>query len=186
VVTKRTGRPPGRPRKPRPPRRSKPGRPPQDFRHDPDRYAIALLDAMLVLEMGSRFDCARAVAVWLVGWEAAEQRASVEHPGFVVTNWRAKPTRPGAAAATVKGKALTLLQKQSRPADFRREMLAQAFDLVLRARNREATAKLAPIVFQMAAMVGEGEFGARVMVPMMIAKFATTSNAEAGSRPGFR
>jgi hypothetical protein len=183
MVTKRTGRPPGRPRKARPPRRPKAGRPPQGFRHDPDRYAIGLLDAMLALGKGSRFDCARAVAVWLVGLEADEQHVSAEHPGLMVTNWWADHTRPGATAATVKGKAHTLLKKQRRRSGpferHWREMMAQAFDMVIRARDREAAAKLKPIVFQMAAAVGEGEFADRVMLRMMDAKFDWTVRAGA-------
>jgi hypothetical protein len=58
-------------------------------------------------------------------------------------------------------------------------MMAQAFDMVIRARDREAAAKLKPIVFQMAAAVGEGEFADRVMLRMMDAKFDWTVRAGA-------
>jgi hypothetical protein len=177
VVTKRTGRPPGRPRKARPPRRPKAGRPPRGFRHDPDRYAVALLDAFLALEMGSRFACARAVAVWFVGLEADEQHKSAEHPGLMVASWRANRTRRDATAATVKGKAQTLLEKERRRSGLFeqnwRALMAQAFDMILRVRDREAAAKanLMPVVFQLAAAAGEGEFAARVMLPMLAGKF---------------
>ena len=178
MVTKRTGRPPGRPRT-RPPRRPKVGRPPQDFRQDPDRHAVALLDAMLARRMGSRLDCACAVAVWLVGLEGDAPHESAEHPGLMVTNWWANRTRSGAVAATVKGKALTLLKKERRRSGpFERnwrEMMAQAFDMVMHARDRESAAKRMLVVFHMAAAVGEGEFAMRIMLPMMAAKFAIIS-----------
>lgn len=132
---------------------------------------------MLALKMGERFDCARAVAVWLVGLEGDEQHESVEYPGLVVTNWWANCTRRGATAATVKGKAQTLLEKERRRSGLFeqnwRALMAQAFDIILRARNREAAAaaKLMPVVFQLAAAAGEGEFAARVMLPMLAGKF---------------
>jgi hypothetical protein len=86
-------------------------------------------------------------------------------------------------AATVKGKALTLLKKERRRSGpFERnwrEMMAQVFDMVIRVRDQEAAAKLKPIVFQMAAVVGEGEFAVRFMLPMMAAKFAIMSDTGA-------
>ena len=53
--------------------------------------------------------------------------------------------------------------------------MAQAFDMVMHARDRESAAKRMPVVFHMAAAVGEGEFAMRIMLPMMAAKFAIMS-----------
>jgi GAF domain-containing protein len=89
MVTKPTGKPVGRPRKPRPPRRACAGRPTLPFRNDPDRYAVALLDAMLALEMGSERACAMGIAALQVGIEAGSRRILNER---VVTNWHRKHT----------------------------------------------------------------------------------------------
>ena len=103
MVTKPTGKPVGRPRKPRPPRRARAGRPTLPFRKDPDCYAVALLDAMLALEMGSERACAMGIAALQVGTETGSRRIL---NGRVVTNWHRKHTRPGSMAATLRGREI--------------------------------------------------------------------------------
>jgi hypothetical protein len=171
MTTKPTGRPVGRPRKPRPPRRPRVGRPAQPFLEDPDRYAIALLDAMLALEMGSARACAMGVAVWQVGSQADPPRVLA---GRVVTNWERRRTRKNSTAGTLEGRAVTLRTKQRRSCTEQegrwRVAMAKAFTLVLRARD-PAAVKLA--ILAHAISIGEGEFAGRVMLPMLDAKFSS-------------
>jgi hypothetical protein len=174
MVSKPTGRPRGRPRKERPPRRPKAGRPPLRFRDDPDRYAVALLDALLALDMGSEYACSMGVAAWLVGLDGDPAR--VRSDGLTSTNWWRRRTRGGVSAGTLQGKAATLKQKRRRcrslgEAAWRRAMAA-CFMLTIGARNPE-TAK--PAILDRAASVGEREFAERVMLPMVAAKFTSKS-----------
>jgi hypothetical protein len=167
VVSKPTGRPVGRPRKPRPPP-GPVGRPPRPFQSDPDRYAVALLDAMLALEIGSERACAIAVAAWQVGIPLEEQPDRI--------TWANAPTLGGSMAATLAGRADTLRGKQRRhccedDAAWRRAM-ANIFMLALRARDR-ARAKQA--ILQRADMVDEGEFARTVIWPMVDHKFGAES-----------
>ena len=171
MVSKRTGRPVGRPRKLRPPRRPRAGRPLRVFLQDADRYAVALLDAMLAIELGPERACALAIAAWEVGIEG---NPPLVLPGQVSTNWERRRTKMGANAATLEGRAATLRGKQRcRPRDpqdviWRRAMGA-AFMLVLQARDPE-TAR--PVILQRAESVGEGEYARRKMLPMLYAKFS--------------
>jgi hypothetical protein len=166
MVSKPTGRPIGRPRKPRPPRRSRAGRPPQLFPRDPDRYAVALLDALDTLEAGSGRACAAAVTAPLLD---------------VLQTYSRRPT------TGLEGLALTLRSKQRRIGNRAtktldpterwvaclieinwRRVMGSAFMLALGAQDRIA-AKQA--ILQRAETVGEGEFARTVMWPMVDAKF---------------
>jgi hypothetical protein len=127
---------------------------------------------MLALEMGSERACSIAVAAWEVGVPLQAQ-----HAGW--TSWALKPTRMGATAATLEGRAATLRGKQRRPcgandAVWHRAM-GSAFMLVLGARDPEA-AKLA--IIARAESVGEGDFARRVMLPMLAAKFPLNPSPE--------
>ena len=166
MVTKPTGRPVGRPRKPRLPRCARPGRPPQRFLDDPDRYVVALLDAMLALEMGSERACAVAVADQLLTvLETRRPRPTTGQEGLALT-LRSKQRRIGNRATK------TLHSKQRHfasliEANWRRTM-GSAFMLALCAADC-AAAKQA--ILQRAEAVGEGEFARTVMWPMVDAKF---------------
>jgi RNA polymerase sigma factor (sigma-70 family) len=61
-MTEPSGRPRGRPRKERPPRPSREEKFARAFLCDPDRFAVALIDAMLKLERGTARACVRVVA----------------------------------------------------------------------------------------------------------------------------
>ena len=137
------------------------GRPSQPFKQDPDRYAVALLDAMLALEMGSERACALTIAAWQVG------RQLEARPGRIT--WAMTPTLPGAKAATLVGRANTMRGKQRRPCDLEdaswRTAMASAFMLALAAKDPEAAK---PAVILRAKSVGENEFATRIMLPMLI------------------
>jgi hypothetical protein len=139
VVSKKTGRQVGRPRKvpvPAPSREQKLAR---KFLTDPDRHAVALLDAILALEMGSKRDCATAIAAQLIGVAGEPPQISIGRPGFICTSWERNRTRRGATAGTLEGRASTLRFKQNR---FRsaaemvwRKNMASAFMLAIGARD---------------------------------------------------
>jgi hypothetical protein len=138
VVTKPTGRPRGRPRKERPPKPSSEARFARRFLRDPDRFAVAMLDAVLALAAGSERDCALAIAVLLVGVEGDQPRPDGAR---TVTNWLTDLTRRGAKAATPEGRASTLRVKQGRcrssvEASWRKA-IASAFMLAIGACDRE-------------------------------------------------
>jgi hypothetical protein len=140
------------------------------FQEDSDRYAVALLDAMLALEMGSERGCAVAVATWLVGVEFyGPHRPSA----FAVTGWAINRTEARASAGTLEGKAATLRIKQRRcrsPAEGHwRKVMAEAFMLTIGARD-QAAAKAA--VLQRAGTIGEAEFALTVLWPMIDARFS--------------
>jgi hypothetical protein len=173
VVTPRTGRPRGRPRKPASPakpRRSV-GHPPLSFSDDPDRYRVACLDALLALGIGSERACARALAALDVAIEDGAEKFAPD--GRVVTTWKRFTTRVGATAATPDGRAETLREKQRRcrspeEANWRRAM-SFCFKVALHPRDR-LRAKAG--VLTLATVVGEGDFAQRVLWPMIDARFS--------------
>ena len=121
---------------------------------------------MLALEMGTERECSIAVAAWEVGVPLQEQRG-----GW--TGWALKPTRLGATAATLEGRAATLRGKQRRvPRSLEevtwRRAMGSAFMLVLGARDRAATKKE---ILRHAETVGEGESARAVLWRMVDAKF---------------
>jgi hypothetical protein len=169
VVSKRTGRPVGRPRKPRPPSLSSEQKLIRKFLNDPDRHSVALLDAMLALEMGTEHACAKSIIVWQVGIERPPRRSKA---GRVVTNWERRHTKGGARAATLEGRVATLRAKRGRIRSGEevlwRTAMASAFMLVLGARDPDA---VKTAIIRRAESVGEGDFARRVMLPMLTAKF---------------
>jgi hypothetical protein len=142
MVSKPTGRARGRPRKPAVPKpQRRVGRPKLDFHQNRYRYAVALLDAMLALDMAaSERDCAKAVAVWLVGVEGRAARLSPDHP-HIVTNWEQNRTLRGATAGTLEGCVASLREKRRQCRSLGeaiwRRCMASAFMIVLGARDRE-------------------------------------------------
>lgn len=178
VVSKRTGKPVGRPRKPRSPPLSREQKLAQKFLRDDDRYATALLDAQLALEMGSERACAMAITTMEVGVEGNPQRVSGE--GRIITNWELARTIRGAKAGTLEGRASTLRVKQGRVRSVKegrwRKAMAFAFMLVLGAR-RDSEALRSAIVAR-AESVGEVEFARWFMLPMLAAKFPSNPSPE--------
>ena len=178
MVSKPTGRPIGRPRKQRSPPPSREQKLAQKFLRDGDRYAVALLDAKLALEMESERACAVSVAVWQVGIEVDPPRVSDD--GRIVTNWGRERTQKGAQAATLEGRAVTLRAKQRRTRSAAeciwRTAMASAFMLVLGARCNSEAARSA--IVARAESVGEGEFARWFMLPMLAAKFSSNPSPE--------
>jgi hypothetical protein len=175
MVSRRTGRPRGRPRKPKPPPQAH-GRPKYKFARDPDRYVVALLDAMLMLEMGSERACAMGIAAQAVGWQGRRPTLSIVHPGLIVTNWR-KQTKPGIRKPkTLEGRAAVLREKRRRaptnpiePAGRWRQVMGWCFKAVLAAGDAKTT-KAA--VARWADLIGEGAFARQVLYSMIDAKFS--------------
>jgi hypothetical protein len=173
MVTPRTRRPRGRPRKPveaKPCRGA--GRPALSLLVDPDRYRIACLDALQSLGINSKRACAMLLASLDVGVSGgAEKRAP---DGRVISTWLKAPTLAGATAASVEGRAASLREKQRRQghsseeANWRKAM-AYCFKVALHPRDRER-AKTG--VFTLATVVGEGDFAQRVLWPMIDARFS--------------
>ena len=178
VVSKRTGKPVGRPRKPRLPPPSREQKLARKFLKDPDGYAGALLDAMLALRMGSERACAMGIAAMVVGVEGNPQRVSGD--GRVITNWELGRTIRGSKAGTLEGRASTLRVKQGRIRSAEesrwRTTMASAFMLVLCARC-DSEAVRSTIVAR-AESVGEDDFARRVMLPMLAAKFPLNPSPE--------
>ena len=108
MVTKRTGRPRGRPRNPPPSKPPQPrGRPKfSSIRDDPDRFEIALLDAMLALRWGSERTCATAIVTTMLAAEVDSPRVRAD--GYVVTSWQ----WIGGRAATIEGRVSTLRKER--------------------------------------------------------------------------
>jgi hypothetical protein len=177
LVSKRTGRPVGRPRKPQPPPPSREQKLARKFLRDADRYAVALLDAMLALEVGSQRACAMGVAAWQVGIEGDPPRVS--NDGLVVANWERRRTRTGSLAATLRGRESTLRAKQRRTGSAEerawRTAMASAFMIVLGAHGWVAAK---PPIVARAESVGEGKFARCVMLPMLAAKFSSNPSPE--------
>lgn len=181
MVTKRTGRPRGRPRKVRPPAR-RVGRPSLNLRADPDRYAIAYLDAMLGLRLASESACAKALAIWQLAKAGNPPKLSVDRR-HVITNWRGIKDRPGerddllpgARAGTIRGRVATFRNKRRhyrspRDLEYRTRMSA-AFRAV--SASEIADTEVAKwVALLAAALVGEEEFARRVLWPMIDARFS--------------
>jgi hypothetical protein len=169
MATGRTGRPVGRPRKKRQPPLTAEQKRTREFLKDPDRYAVALLNALVALGYGSERACALAIVVWEIGVEAAAPLPS--ESGLVVTNWWREKTRTGSRAASLRGRETTLRAKRrrlrSRAEILWIRVMASAFMLVLRARDRAAAERE---ILRRAECVGEGEFARTVMLPMLDAK----------------
>jgi hypothetical protein len=173
VVSPRTGRPVGRPRKPKP--KPKPhGRPRYDFLSDSDRFPVTLLDAMIELGMGSERACALGIIVQEVGWPGRPPEPSSKYPGLIVTNWR-RETKPGVSKPkTIAGRAATLREKRRcAPTDPTlrrwRRVMVQCFKVVLAARD-PGSAKAA--VMYWASLIGECVFAREVLCKMIDVKFS--------------
>lgn len=170
MVSKPTGRPVGRPRKERPPPLTVEQKRACTFLKDPDRYAVALLNALVALRYGSERACALAIIVWEIGIEGVPP--SLSESGLVVTNWVREKTRKGSRAGSLRGRVTTLRAKRrrlrSRIEILWVRVMASAFMLALGARDREAARRE---ILRRAASVGESKFARTVLLPMVEARF---------------
>jgi hypothetical protein len=171
MVTKRTGRPRGRPRKPVKPR-ARVGRPSLTLRKDPDRYAIGCLDAMLALGLASERACGIALAAILIGVESTGARPSADSR-HVLTRWELFRTQTGSTAGTLEGLAVTLRMKRRRyrsTSDIRfRTAMGAAFQAVFAIPDMQMAKQVS---LAAAASIDEAEFAHRVLGPMIHARFS--------------
>lgn len=175
MATQRTGRPRGRPRKAKPPPRRY-GRPDYDFLTDPDRYDVALLDAMIALEIGSERACAMGIAALEVGWPGRPPEHSAKYVGLIVTNWRGgtkpgvtKPTTLAGRVATLRDKRRKTTSDPAKPEGRWRRVMAWCFKAALATSTPDiAKAQIA----HWAELIGEGDFARKVLFAMVDAKFA--------------
>jgi hypothetical protein len=161
MVTKRTGRPRGRPRQPPKPKRDI-GRPRLRLSEDPDRYAVACIDAMLALKLGRERACVLALSTWNVAVAGDEPKLSTD--GRLVLNWEKYQTLPGAAAGTVEGRAATLREKRRRyrsSVDIAwRTAVGVAFRAAFEIPNQEMAKQVAVAA---ATLAGEADYARRVL-----------------------
>jgi len=152
------------------PQTSKPrGRPPYDFLHDPERYAIAYVDALVALGV-SETDAFKAAAAHIVGIPMGYRtvdsrrrrgRGLVEGGGLI--NYDRK-TR-------IEGKAVTLRRKfkqSTAPEELVwRVTMGRAFLLALRGKDLY---RCASKIEELAKSVGEVAYAQTVLSPLLAAK----------------
>jgi hypothetical protein len=157
MVSPQTGRPCGRPR--------------YDFLGDPERYAISLIDALVVLGTSETdaFKIAGAQIVGIpmgcrtVGPRRKRGRGLVQ--GGVLVNYDNGST-------TIVGKADTLRRKFRRPMSpeegMWRAAMGHAFLLALRGKDWP---RCASKIEELAKSVGEAAYAQAVLLPLLAAKF---------------
>src|SRR4051812_11871258 len=162
MVTPRTGKPRGRPRK--------------SFLEDPERYAIALSDALAALGLSEPDSFAFAAAIlmgeevaieWLPNGGARIRYGRVCAPGEPTTTILGK-------ADTLRGKAKHRARKGAKLTPFTRDEMhwrqhmALCIMVVLGAKDE---VRCAEKVRQLAAEIGEAEFCESQLIPMLKRKF---------------
>jgi hypothetical protein len=120
------------------------------LRSDPDRFEIAMLDAMLALGWGSERACAAAIVTNMIGVEFAEPQSVTRGKparAYVATTWLETPTQSGAEAGSIDGRVGTLRKKRRRyqsAADLGwRTYMGAAFQAVLALPNRGEAERIA-------------------------------------------
>jgi hypothetical protein len=157
MVSPQTGRPCGRPR--------------YDFLGDPERYAISLIDALVVLGT-SETDAFKIAAAQIVGIPMGcrtvgprrKRGRGLVRGGLLVNYDYCSPT--------IVGKADTLRRKFKRPMSpeehvWRRAM-GHAFLLVLRGKDWH---RCASKIEELAKSMGEAAYAQTELLPMLAAKF---------------
>jgi hypothetical protein len=156
VVTIRTGKPCGRP--------------PYDFFRDPERFAVALVDALTVLGV-SEGDALKTAAAQIVG-------SPVELRTIGPRRKRGRGSVPGGTvisydegAVTIAGRGDTVRRKYKRScppevAAWRRAM-GRAFLLALTGKDPD---RCAAKVMELAASVGEAGYAEAALLPMLVTK----------------
>jgi hypothetical protein len=179
MVTRRTGRPRGRPRKPARPQRNV-GRPRLRLIDDTDKHAVACLDALVALEFGTEHACAMGVIALFVGIKGEADTLSADGR-HVVTNWERYRTRHGSNAGTLEGRAGTLRGKRRKyqsKADLHwRAAMSAAFRAVFTLADRQQSKCVA---LAAAMIVDEAEFARAKLWPMIDARFSGQFRINAG------
>lgn len=145
------------------------GRPPYDFLHDPERYAIAFIDA-LVAHGTSETNAFRIASAQIVGMpmglrtiEPRRKRGRGVVSGGVQINYDGK--------TKIEGKATTLRRKfkrSMRPEEHVwRVTMGRAFLLALRGKDLH---RCASKIEELAKSVGEARYAQAVLLPLLAAK----------------
>jgi hypothetical protein len=146
------------------------GRPPYDFLHDPERYAIAYIDALVALGV-SETDAFKAAAARMVGIpmgcrtvDPRRKRGRGLVQGGVLVNYENGST-------TIVGKADTLRRKFKRPMSPEEGMwrvaMGHAFLLAMRGKDLH---RCALTIEELAKSVGEVAYAQTVLLPLLAAK----------------
>jgi hypothetical protein len=146
------------------------GRPRYDFLHDPERYAIAYVDALVVLGV-SETDAFKAAAAHIVGVptgcrtvDPRRKRGRGVVQGGVLINYDRK--------IRIEGKAVTLRRKfkqSTAPEDLVwRVTMGRAFLLALRGKDLE---RCALKIEELAKSVNEAHYAQAELLPLLAAKF---------------
>ena len=117
------------------------GRPPIAWTADPDRYAVALLDALLAFEMASERQCALFVAAMVLGQRGEISPDTLHlYPGMMGDSYK-KIFGSGENTVTFDGRAATLRQKYHAKLDPAaakwRSAMGAIFMLVIGAKDRD-------------------------------------------------
>jgi hypothetical protein len=154
------------------PQTSRPrGRPPYDFLHDPERYAIAYIDALVALGV-SETDAFKAAAARMIGIPMGcrtvgprRKRGRGLVQGGVLVNYDNGST-------TIVGKADTLRRKFKRPMSPEEGMwcvaMGHAFLLALRGKDLH---RCASKIEELAKSVGEAAYAQTELLPLLAARF---------------
>jgi hypothetical protein len=153
------------------PQTSRPrGRPRYDFLHDPERYAIPFIDALVVLGT-SETDAFKIAATQIVGIltgfrivEPWRKRGRGLVQGGVLINYDHGPT-------TIDGKADTLRRKFKRPMNHEeavwRVAMGRAFLLALRGKDLH---RCASKIEELAKSMGEEAYARVGLLPLLAAR----------------
>ena len=162
MVTPRTGRPRGRPKK--------------DFLRDPERFAIPCALALMTVFNASENDAFTVAAAWLLGTATNARPVGPRHKrgrgampaGTLVTYERAFCR--GSSTVTFAGKAATLRKKAVKVCAERGAWcyaMSRAFVLALRpGKDRQSSALE---IMRLTASAGEGAYALAVLLPLLAA-----------------
>jgi hypothetical protein len=120
---------------------AKRGRPSIAWTADPDRYAVALLDALLAFEMASERQCALLAAAMMLGARAEISIDALRYQPGMIGEAYDKIFESGQSTASFEGRAASLRQKYRTKLDPAaakwRIGMAGIFMLVIAAKDRE-------------------------------------------------
>ena len=182
MVSKPTGKPVGRPRKPRPPPPSHEQKLARKFLKDPDRYGVALLDAMLALEMGSERACAMGIAAMAGRHRRRATTAVAGAMGGSSPIGNGSAPRKGSGPGRWRAGQSTLRVKQGRIRSAEEGRWRTAMAIRFHARASAPVIRRPEVRHRCVRgkWSAKASFARRVMLPMFAAKFPLTR------RPNFR
>jgi hypothetical protein len=163
MVTPRTGRPRGRPKK--------------DFLRDPERFAIPFAIALMTAFDASENDAFTVAAAELLGTVIntkpvgpRSKRGRGALPAGILATYK-RAFRRGGSAAHFAGKASTLRKKANKVCTQHSEWcraMSRAFVLALHGKDRQFSTLE---IMRLAASVGEVGYARDVLLPLLAARF---------------